>query len=259
MKIEIISDIHLEFYTNKKIDFSHLIKNTENADLLILAGDIGFPENKIYENFLDYVSKEYQNIILITGNHEYYSTLLMSEIDYLIQNIVKKYDNIHFLNNKTVIINNINFIGTTMWCNVEDDNNKYINDVRKIFINDKNLLAQPKDFRKLFEENTNFIENNINQEMKNIVITHHMPSFKCIDEKYKNGGKLNNWFASDCEYILEKNKNINYWICGHTHSNIDLELYNTRILCNPLGYPTFFRKKIIFENENHKKLIIDCQ
>jgi predicted phosphohydrolase len=63
--------------------------------------------------------KNIKILFLITGNHEYYSTLLMSEIDYLIQNIVKKYDNIHFLNNKTVVINNINFIGTTMWCNVE--------------------------------------------------------------------------------------------------------------------------------------------
>ena len=29
---------------------------------------------------------------------------------------------------------------------------------------------------------------------------------------------------------------INYWIHGHTHSPVNLKMYNTHVLCNPRGY-----------------------
>ena len=61
MRLAIASDIHLEFG-------SYNIKNDQNADLLILAGDI-LPTN----TFLETVSKEFPKTIMIMGNHEFYN------------------------------------------------------------------------------------------------------------------------------------------------------------------------------------------
>jgi predicted phosphodiesterase len=66
------------------------------------------------------------------------------------------------------------------------------------------------------------------------VITHHLPSYKCIDEKY-HGDPKNSFYASDLDYLMEKYK-INYWIHGHTHVTVYKQIFNTRVICNPRGY-----------------------
>jgi hypothetical protein len=35
-----------------------------------------------------------------------------------------------------------------------------------------------------------------------------------------------------------KNTTAKYWIFGHTHSKLDYEYNNTKVLSNPLGYPS---------------------
>jgi hypothetical protein len=52
----------------------------------------------IYNNFLDYYSKLFKIIFIITGNHEYYGNTII-ETDKKIEEICDSYDNIHFLNN----------------------------------------------------------------------------------------------------------------------------------------------------------------
>ena len=95
MLIAIASDLHMEFG-----DIA--LKNTEAADVLILSGDIliaedlrKFPRSEdvdtvsglnvllgmrypgqkaasMYRNFLDNVSAEFEHVIYVAGNHEFY-------------------------------------------------------------------------------------------------------------------------------------------------------------------------------------------
>ena len=73
MKIALASDLHLEFG-------DIILKNTENADVLILAGDIcvinhfrfGNHYSERYFNFFKRVSEEFPHVIYILGNHEFY-------------------------------------------------------------------------------------------------------------------------------------------------------------------------------------------
>ena len=65
MRICYISDLHLEF-RDEYFDINN------EADILILSGDIGNPYEDIYINFLIKISNNFDKIILITGNHEYY-------------------------------------------------------------------------------------------------------------------------------------------------------------------------------------------
>jgi predicted phosphodiesterase len=47
---------------------------------------------------------------------------------------------------------------------------------------------------------------------------------------------LNPAFASRLEDVIEMYQ-ADLWIYGHTHVACDYEIYGTRVVCNPRGYP----------------------
>ena len=66
------------------------------------------------------------------------------------------------------------------------------------------------------------------------MLTHYVPSFKLIEPKYSKYGKLNTLFATDLEYLIQKP--IEAWICGHTHSILDMKINNIYCGINALGH-----------------------
>lgn len=64
------------------------------------------------------------------------------------------------------------------------------------------------------------------------------------------GSKANGAFTVELSEYIE-GSNIDYWIYGHSHRNIDLVIGNTKCVCNQLGY--------VFANEHltfcHDKII----
>jgi hypothetical protein len=68
-----------------------------------------------------------------------------------------------------------------------------------------------------------------------VVVTHHLPAANSVAKRYAND-PLNPAFASRLENIIEKYRP-DLWIHGHTHVPCDYELFDTRIVCNPRGYP----------------------
>jgi len=48
---------------------------------------------------------------------------------------------------------------------------------------------------------------------------------------------LHTAFANRLEGIIEKYQP-DLWIHGHTHVACDYEIYGTRVMCNPRGYPS---------------------
>jgi predicted MPP superfamily phosphohydrolase len=126
MKIQYVSDIHLEFY-------SKLPKITPVADVLVLAGDIGYPTSKIYVQFLKEMNTLFKKVFLITGNHEYYADKHIEDIDTQIQQIINSNDlkNISFLNCSYEDYEGYRFVGATLWSHI--DNPSYtINDTTQI-------------------------------------------------------------------------------------------------------------------------------
>ncbi len=78
------------------------------GDILILGGDIGDLNDDRMEKFITTMSKDFKDVILITGNREYYQwkkhgQLGMLEIDKEIEKMCNKLPNVHFLNKKTWI------------------------------------------------------------------------------------------------------------------------------------------------------------
>jgi 3',5'-cyclic AMP phosphodiesterase CpdA len=137
MKIQIVSDLHLEFY-NK--DTFHLI--TPAAPILCLVGDIcvcGDPVDfQKLLSFLRHFSSKFEAIIHVAGNHEYYTKSragpaelianTIPEIDKRLRALTKTIPNYHYLNNSTWTYSNgvreIVFIGTTLWTHIPTTTHK---------------------------------------------------------------------------------------------------------------------------------------
>lgn len=215
-KFQLISDLH---FTEKNYkNFKHRVK----ADNLMLCGDICSPFNLIYEEFISHCSSKYKRTFIVTGNHEYWGSTIDST-DMKIEKISKKYNNVFYLNNKYYMLWNgkryIKIFGGTLWSFV-DDNKKLSNDVKYI----KRFSLEKRN--KLYLDTVNNIKKYNNFD---IVMTHHMPSYKLIHSKYYNSD-INCLYASNCDNLLS---NTRYWICGHTHEYINTRIGDTEIRINP--------------------------
>lgn len=220
MKIQYISDIHLEFLDN--IRFTKFIKPIGN--ILILAGDIGNPYEQLYEEFLNYISTIFDKIFIITGNHEYYNKKhTIEEVNTKIQSIVNQFTNITFLNNSYEDYLGYRFIGTTLWSNV---NSSLINDFK--CINGMTIDY----YNNLHNISIKFIKEQLELNIPLIVVTHHLPSSRLIEPKYDS--LYNQFFASNCDFLIKKP--IKCWIYGHTHTRNEYYINDIILCCNPIGY-----------------------
>jgi Icc-related predicted phosphoesterase len=224
MKILALSDVHFEFHNDYGLSF---IKNLNtDANTVIIAGDIAV--YNLLDEAIGLFCSKFSNVIYASGNHDFYGGS-PSKMLKKMQKLQKKYANLFWLNNSSVVINNKKFIGSTLWFEKEEFSDR-----------DKSRLSDfyhIQDFDPwVYEENKkslNYLEKNVDNE--SIVITHHMPSWDSVSLEYYSS-VLNKFFLSPSaeKIILEKKPKL--WIHGHTHTSFDYILGNTRIYCNPYGY-----------------------
>ena len=118
-----ISDLHLEYYKDSQLLYNNIKHLLPEADVLVLAGDIGYPmgnHEKNYISLLEKFKQKYHDVIIVPGNHEYFQTK-----DYNRKEIIDKLRKIcsltstHLLDNDSIQINGINFMGTTLWTRLD--------------------------------------------------------------------------------------------------------------------------------------------
>ncbi len=233
LKIRYFSDLHLEFLSIYEVEL--LIKKippSEN-EICILAGDIGIPYQQQYNIFMEFISKVFIKTFVISGNHEYYSKKTIRQTNEFLAEYYKKFDNISYLNNTFEYYQGYCFVGTILWSKITDPTYK-INDTK--CIPDFTYI----EYNKLHASCVEFLENVLENNTNCIIITHHVPSFTLIDNKYKTKSMLpyNQWFNCDMDELIEKEKDrIKCWIYGHTHTPASNIINGIPFLCNPIGYP----------------------
>ena len=234
MKIQYISDIHLEFLCKNTIKpFEYAFE--PRTDICVLAGDIGNPFKSEYKSFLLQTSKQFKKIFIIAGNHEYYDNTVQ-DTKIKIAEICNEIINISFLDNSFEDYAGYRWIGTTLWTNVV--NSKYtINDTT--YIKDFSV----EKYNNLHSECNEFLKSTLEEckknDIKSIIITHHLPIYELTHEMYRNSVcKLySDWFNARLDDMVKENNSIiKGWIYGHTHSRSIQTHYNVAFYCNPLGY-----------------------
>lgn len=237
--IQLISDIHGEFHNTTKFIWDYL---TPSADILCVCGDI---HSNCIEDMLNELSTKFKKVICLLGNHDYYNKDIINN---WIPNKELLNDNIIILNRNYYETDDSVFIGCTLWSDfnnldwfVIDNAKRNINDFYKIKINNNKFT--PNDAFDLHQLDKGFLKNTLelfkNTNKKIIVMTHFLPSFSLINEKWKTADNpLNYYFSANCDDIInEYNNVINYWLYGHTHDHTNTPLGDIKFLCNPLGYP----------------------
>ena len=266
MKIALCSDLHLEFG-------DIFLKNTENADVLILSGDIMIAEElrktakfvgmtaeqmnvagyqtthrtesaKLFRDFLSRVSFEFPHVVYVAGNHEFYHGKWNESIEVLRAECAR-YENIYFLESDTKVIDDITFTGGTLWtnCNKEDPLTLHgLTDCMYDYTVIKNDTAGYTKLRPIHtlhrhEKTKKYIKNVLdNTEGKVVVVGHHAPSSLSVHERYVRDTIMNGGYYSDLsEFILDYPK-IVLWTHGHMHDPFDYMIGYTRVVCNPRGY-----------------------
>lgn len=264
MKFAVCSDLHLEFGPLE-------LKNTENAELLILSGDICvakdlvFKESTRSENwmaFFEQVSSEFKNVIYIMGNHEHYHGDFAKSYDQL-KVALADLPNIHVMEKEFISFGDVTFVAGTLWTdmNKEDPSTLYsikgyMNDYRIIedsseVVNYKSFDEEDKPTFKTrpakFSPEKSVSEHKAMLKLiddvcsgmpteKIVVVGHHAPSKLSTKPQYEDDVMVNGAYSSDLsEFILDRPQ-IKVWTHGHTHHNFDYMLGSTRIVCNPRGY-----------------------
>ena len=96
----------------------------------------------------------------------------------------------------------------------------------------------PEDSAQFHEADKAWLVSELRNTFKGstVVVTHHLPATASIASRYRND-PLNPAFASRLEDIIEECRP-ELWIHGHTHVPCDYEIFSTRVVCNPRGYPS---------------------
>jgi Icc-related predicted phosphoesterase len=231
MKLHILSDLHTEFG-----DFA---PPETDADVVVLAGDIGVGLGGI-----EWAAGRFPKtpVIYVPGNHEYYGqdTGLIDDL------ISRSPTNIHVLNNDELVVNGVRFLGSTLWTDFKFNGageawvsrqtaKSLIDDFSSI--RNGNRLFTPEDSVDLHRASVHWLVTELEKDYAGptIVVTHHLPSSLSVGKLYK-ADLLNPAFVSRLEGIIEKYEP-DLWIHGHTHVPCDYEIFGTRVVCNPRGYP----------------------
>lgn len=241
MKINIISDLHLEFS-----NYYH--KVPADTKVCVIAGDAGVGLAGV--EWAKWVNDNTDiAVIYIAGNHEFYRSHIMSETYDKLRDRAnelngKNNGGFYFLQNETVEINGVRFIGATLWTDYKFVGNQaasmakskfYMNDYRTIYRDQQNLITSD-DILEEFNKSYNYIDQVLSDEFNGptVVITHHGVSEQSIHPAYKNKGG-NEYFVSDLTDMIY-NYQPELWIHGHTHANVDYMIGKTRVITNPRGY-----------------------
>ena len=236
MRVQYMSDLHLEFTLNQ--EYIHDFFEGETGDILLLAGDIMYLKDSIFihRRFLTELSQKYSQVLIVPGNHEFYA-----------YNDIKAYGdswqieirpNIHYYYNKVVHIGDTDFILSTLWSKLDPLQEKRIQQGMSDFyqIGYDGEWLTPRHYNEEHENCVSFIREAVEKSTadKIVVVTHHAPSLQTVAPQHQNS-ILRSAFASDLADLI-KNSRINYWVYGHSHTNIDCQIGQTKIICNQLGY-----------------------
>ena len=243
MKLRIISDIHCDINSGQNTNFDFA-----PDDFVICCGDISGDRITTEK----WINNNLKQGIVVDGNHLGYTHFTYAKEESL--NLSIKYlqnkflGPVHFLENQSIVIDNICFIGCILFTDFNLYGNpdgcrfiaqKYLNDFRNVKLYEKGKLRtiSTEDQFALHKKSINFIEKTCQKykDKKIVVVTHHAPSLKSIFEEYKND-LLSAAFASNLEYLFERYSNIKLWCHGHVHNSVDYKLGNARVIANPLGY-----------------------
>ncbi|HYA76650.1 MAG TPA: metallophosphoesterase [Burkholderiaceae bacterium] len=234
MRIRVLSDLHLEF--------ASLEPTPVDCDAVVLAGDIhtgaqGF--TWAHNAFGD------RPIVYVPGNHEYYGydwELIPAQLE-----VAARTHAVRLLDRGECVIDDVRFVGCTLWTDfglfgearraqAMAAAEASLFDYRHIRAGTRALRAE--DTRLRHQTERAWLEERLREAPQGrwrttVVVTHMAPSWRSTAERFRDSITS----AGFCSHLDELVERAPLWIHGHTHDSFDYRLGESRVVCNPRGYP----------------------
>jgi len=266
MKIQLASDLHLEFL-QRDWPGERLIAPVPGADVLVLAGDIanGADACRLFAHWPSH--PERIPMIYVAGNHELYGHAMDPMLAKIREGAAL--NNIHFLENDSVVIGSVRFLGTTLWTDYRlphlNRTQTQLMEYVEMRLNDHRLIRTGRHTFKTrgalekHEIARAWLESELAKpfEGKTVVVTHHGPHLLSIHRRYI-GDQLSAGFVSDLSDLMP---DVDLWLHGHVHDGFDYQVGRCRVVANPAGYIrnrgyAVSREDFMFENDNFDKGLV---
>jgi predicted phosphodiesterase len=260
MRLLVLSDLHVEFAPfdaglgAQRID--------QGVDVVVLAGDIHVGTQGLVWARQTFPDKP---IVYVPGNHELYDGHWRNTLDFMREQA--RLQGVHFLENDSICIDGMLFLGTTLWTDFElfgaHQRDAAMAAAFRTMVDYRAIATdvsphdqaggstrhlQPQDTLERHRISRAWLDQALQQADpgRTVVITHHYPSFRSTAPMYQKD-LSSAAFGSDLEHWMGRAA---LWVHGHTHSSFDHVLNGTRVVCNPRGYP--LRRQGGFENPDFK-------
>ena len=274
LRFQLLSDVHLEFGNQPHIE--------SVAPVLLLCGDIGYArdddEGEKLVSFVRSVSKKFELILYLAGNHEYWGTSFEKGNQWLAKNLEGSFENVFLMHRRRLYINNVCVLGATLWTNTR---------VRK----SHGTFSQLSQSHRLFWQMSDFdqIEDLRHNHNKKWPDLNDARKWDCKEqtelERCINKALFcyQSWFENDVDWLNEELENaqerndtilvlthhaptgkgsvfpgdensegrthtellsnllnpaVRMWAFGHTHWNCEIDWNGALIVSNALGYPS---------------------
>ncbi len=281
MKLAFTSDLHQEFLRDKDASQDpntrfDLCSLPSDVDVTVIAGDLDVTLaaslRRIAQELPD------RECIYVAGNHDYYSDTrqpqTMDEILAEGRELAAELG-IHLLENDTVDLSGVRFIGATLWTDmmsvgrghqaskIAEARGRYgMNDYRNMkrwssAHPGKRKPATPQMTIAMHEASRAYIEHTLAEPFAGptVVVTHHAPHPDSLDPRH--AGRLDWCYASNLGLIFESEDAPDIWLHGHIHQRRDYHLGPTRVIANPRGYQ--FGRDNDAENGFESDLVIELE
>ena len=239
LEIHLQSDLHLDHYSPDDFPtrplhvhtFAHIRKHIR---LLVIAGDLAtFTLRKLAVQYLTHMSKEFDHVVCVLGNHDFYGGTLAC-VRHWWSEVARKVlpENVHVLQEETFRVGDVLFCGTTMWTDARgtsSEQQRQMNDFKMILGCNVELLAREHEISLGF-----LLEQK--GAVHKVVVSHHLPFDASIAARWRFSS-INRFFSASLEqkpFCI----GVDLWLHGHTHTPCDYQpTKRTRVVCNPRGYP----------------------
>jgi predicted phosphodiesterase len=241
MRLLILSDLHHELWREHA---PHIDPAVSQPDVVILAGDINTGAKAV-----EWAANNFKGlpVLYVHGNHEGYGQNLDDSQD-AIQAACIASGNVHALNCGEKIIDDVRFLGTTLWTDFklfgDDERQASMREAEAVMSDYKRIRLAKKGYRKLRAADTaqfhsiqrSWLKKRLEDPFpgKTVVITHMAPSLLSVSDQYRDA-PASAAYASRLDELAEQ---ADLWVHGHMHESLDYNIGKCRIVCNPCGYRT---------------------
>jgi predicted phosphodiesterase len=240
VKIQILSDLHVEFYGTTSIP-----RRVDGTDLVIVAGDTCQGLVKAVEA-LRHAFPDVE-VVTVAGNHEYYGTELPIELE--AGRVRAKQLGVHLLENDSVTIGPARVLGCTLWTDyclfgaklreaaMRSASDGMMDHKRIRWRKNPWARFRPQEAALLHARSRLFLETALSEhhDGPTIAVAHHAVTLDAVAPRFQRS-LLSAAYASELLPLVDRHEP-SIFVTGHTHFSMYLRRGRTRLVSNPRGYP----------------------